>query len=159
MYRGGQNRGTTVSVYSGGSWCGAAFQSMLFGILSKMMVLRTQKHIYIFIHHAIAYGKCLTGSDFSFHHNNDPKHAATLHTCGTVTDGPAQSLDINFIKAMWDHLDKTEQKGRQNPQKRFECPSRSLDNYSWKQLQESCKRVTEVALKQYRLSIQVCTCQ
>ena len=60
------------------------------------------------------------------------KHTANAVKSGTlsVMDRPPQSPDLNIIEAVWDHVDREQNKRQKHPKKSFECPSRSLENYS-----------------------------
>jgi len=44
---------------------------------------------------------------------------------------PPQSPDFNITKAVWDHLDRAEQKAADIQRRALGCPSGSLKNYSW----------------------------
>lgn len=61
------------------------------------------------------------------------------------------SLDLNILKAVWDHPDIERTNRKQNTKKRVECPPGSPENHNWrllkKNLQESLSTRVQAEMK------------
>ena len=88
-------------------------------------ITNAEKYRQVLIHYAIPSGSVRLGTVLEvFQYHNDPKHTAnavksylegkTADKTLTVVDGPPQSLDLNIIDAVWDHLDRERNKGQPN---------------------------------------------
>lgn len=115
-------------------------------------IMNAERYRQILIHHAVPSGKRLIGRNFTFQHDNDPKHTAniikryleqkTADGTLTVLEWPPQSPDLNIIEAAWEHLDR--EKNKKQPKSKEEL---------WNVLQDAWNNMPQDYLRKLQESL------
>lgn len=111
-------------------WHGLGLQIGMLVILSRLINLWTKKStigLWSMVQYNLESIWLATASYFSM----KVKHCQCSKSIPEY-----QNLDLNIIETAWDHLTDNRTKGSQHPKENFECPSRSLETYSWRLLKE-----------------------